>query len=101
MLEGYEEHDVVDRLMGELEAWTSPTSAWGAKAKVMTENIEHHIEEEEGEMFKTARQVFEDDELEELGDRMASARRRPRRSSSGRCASAHRLVGAGVATVSR
>ena len=44
---------------------------WGAKAKVMKENIEHHIEEEEGEMFKAARQVFDRAELEDLGRRMA------------------------------
>jgi hemerythrin-like domain-containing protein len=37
----------------------------------MAENIEHHIEEEEGEMFSKARQVFDDDELETLGERMA------------------------------
>ena len=43
---------------------------WGAKFTVMKENIEHHIEEEEGEMFKQARQVFDDDELEDLGRRM-------------------------------
>ena len=71
VLEGYEEHHVVDLLMGELEAIPVDDESWGAKAKVMKENIEHHIEEEEGEMFKTARQVFDDDELEELGDRMA------------------------------
>jgi hemerythrin-like domain-containing protein len=42
----------------------------GAKFTVMKENIEHHIEEEEGEMFKTARQAFDADELEQLGKRM-------------------------------
>jgi hemerythrin-like domain-containing protein len=36
----------------------------------MKENIEHHIEEEEGEMFKQARSVFETEELETLGARM-------------------------------
>ena len=36
----------------------------------MKENLEHHIEEEEGEMFKQARQVFDDAELEDLGNRM-------------------------------
>ena len=55
MLEGYEEHHVVDLLMGELERLRRDET-WGAKAKVMKENIEHHIEEEEGEMFKAARQ---------------------------------------------
>ena len=71
VLEGYEEHDVVSRLMGELDGMDSTDERFGPKAKVMAENIEHHIEEEEGEMFKTARQVFEETELDELGDRMA------------------------------
>jgi hemerythrin-like domain-containing protein len=47
---------------------------FGPKAKVMAENIEHHIEEEEGEMFSKARQVFDDDELEALGEKMARRR---------------------------
>ena len=78
MLEGYEEHHVVDMLMGELESLDVTDETWGAKAKVMKENIEHHIEEEEGEMFKKARQVFDREELEELGERMATRKRRPR-----------------------
>ena len=70
VLEGYEEHHVVDEIMGELEATRVTDETWGAKFKVMKENIEHHIEEEEGEMFKQARQVFDADELEQLGARM-------------------------------
>jgi hemerythrin-like domain-containing protein len=38
----------------------------------MKENIEHHIEEEEGEMFTQARRVFDKEELESLGERMAA-----------------------------
>ena len=70
VLEGYEEHSVVDTLMGELESLSVEDETWGAKAKVMIENIEHHIEEEEGEMFDKARQVFDRDELEQLGKAM-------------------------------
>jgi hemerythrin-like domain-containing protein len=70
VLEGYEEHDVVSRLMGELDGMEPTDERFGPKAKVMAENIEHHIQEEEGEMFKQARRVFEPDELEELGARM-------------------------------
>jgi hemerythrin-like domain-containing protein len=70
VLEGYEEHDVVDTLMGELEALDVDDETWGPKARVMIENIEHHIEEEEGDMFKKARQVFDRDELEQLGKAM-------------------------------
>jgi hemerythrin-like domain-containing protein len=71
VLEGYEEHHVVDVLMGELESLDVSDETWGAKASVMKENIEHHIEEEEGDMFKKARQVFDRQELEDLGERMA------------------------------
>jgi hypothetical protein len=70
-LEGYEEHHVVDLLMGELEELDVSDETWGAKAIVMKENVEHHIEEEEGEMFKQARRVFDRQELEDLGERMA------------------------------
>src|SRR6187401_3016174 len=70
VLEGFQEHHVVDLLMGELESLDVSDEAWGAKAIVMKENIEHHIEEEEGEMFKIARRVFDAEELEELGSRM-------------------------------
>jgi hemerythrin superfamily protein len=72
VLEGYEEHHVVDLLMGELEDLDVADETWGAKAMVMKENVEHHIEEEEGEMFPKARQVFARQELKELGARMTA-----------------------------
>jgi predicted DNA-binding protein len=72
VLEGFQEHHVVDLLIGELESLPVDDETWGAKALVMKENIEHHIEEEEGEMFKKARQVFEPEELRDLGERMAA-----------------------------
>ena len=71
MLEAYEEHHVVDTVMAELESLDVGDETWGAKATVMKENVEHHIEEEETEMFKQARQVFDSQELEDLGTRMA------------------------------
>jgi len=74
VLEGFEEHHVVDLLMSELEALPVEDETWGAKAVVMKENIEHHIEEEEGEMFKTARSVFDRAELDDLGRRMEERR---------------------------
>jgi hemerythrin-like domain-containing protein len=70
VLEGIEEHNVVDTIMGQLEV-TEPTDEfWGAKFKVMRESIEHHIEDEEGEMFPTAKKVFDATELDDLGTRM-------------------------------
>ena len=69
-LEGYEEHHVVDTVMAEIEGVAYDDEKWGAKFTVMKENLEHHIEEEEGEMFKQARQVFDQDELTQLGESM-------------------------------
>ena len=70
VLEAYEEHGVVDMVMAEIEGLSFEDEKWGAKFKVMKENIEHHIEEEENEMFKQARDVFETQELETLGQQM-------------------------------
>jgi hypothetical protein len=75
VLEGYQEHHVVDLVMKELEAMPVDDESWGAKAKVMRENVEHHMQEEEGEMFKQARAVFDRAELEDLGERMEARRR--------------------------
>ena len=69
-LEAFEEHHVVDLIVAELEATPVTDETWGAKLTVMKENLEHHIEEEEDEMFKQARQVMDHDELAELGDQM-------------------------------
>jgi hemerythrin superfamily protein len=72
VLEGIEEHNVVDNLLGELTDLASSHETWGAKATVMRENLEHHIEEEETSMFVKARQIFDRSELEALGKRMAA-----------------------------
>ena len=74
-LEGYEEHHVVDTVMGEMLELEVSDETWTAKFSVMKENLEHHIEEEEGEMFKQARQVFGDSELEDLGSRMEARKK--------------------------
>jgi hemerythrin-like domain-containing protein len=72
VLEGYEEHHVADLIVKELEGLAKNDEQWGAKFKVLKENIEHHIEEEEGEMFRTARGVLSREDLRQLGARMAA-----------------------------
>jgi hypothetical protein len=71
VLEGFQEHHVADLIVAELKQVSEGDERWGAKFKVLKENIEHHIEEEEGEMFRKARQIFSREELRELGERMA------------------------------
>ncbi len=75
VLEGFEEHHVADLILEELHEAGVSEEQWGAKFKVFKENIEHHIEEEEGPMFRTARGVMSRDELEALGAQMAKMKR--------------------------
>src|SRR6185369_16288491 len=51
-LEAFEEHNVVKQLLAELEELPKDDETWQAKLTVLKENVEHHVEEEEGEMFK-------------------------------------------------
>ena len=82
VLEGYEEHHAVDNIVEELIELDPSDETWGAKFTVMKENIEHHVEEEEGEMFEKARQVLGDEELDEIGE-MMEARREQLRAEAG------------------
>jgi hemerythrin superfamily protein len=73
-LEAFEEHRLVKQLLGELEKMDKGEEQWTARFTVLKENIEHHVEEEEGEMFPKARKVLSQDEAEELGTRMEAAK---------------------------
>jgi hypothetical protein len=68
--EAAEEHHVVEMVLPELEASDPASDEFTAKAKVLKELIEHHAGEEEKEMFKRAKVLMDEDELEELGMRL-------------------------------
>ena len=74
-LEAFEEHRVVKELLGELAAG-KPSDQWDAKLTVLKENVEHHVDEEENDMFGKAKDVLSDEEAEVLGDRMAAEKKR-------------------------
>ena len=75
VLEGYEEHHVADVILDELLDVPPETELWKAKVKVLKENVEHHMDEEEDELFKKARAVLNRDELESMGERMERIKR--------------------------
>ncbi len=74
-LEGIEEHNVVKQLLEELDSLPKETEQWTAKLTVLKENVEHHVEEEEGEMFKKARKVLSKQQVEDLGAQMEAAKK--------------------------
>jgi hemerythrin superfamily protein len=64
--ESLEEHHVVAILIEELKALDPKDERYDAKFNVLMENIEHHIKEEEGELFPEAEGVL-GDAVEHLG----------------------------------
>jgi hemerythrin superfamily protein len=77
-LEAYEEHDVVDTILAELEQTPFDDETWHAKLTVMRENLLHHIQEEEDEMFGQVRRLFDNATLESLGEQMRTIKARAR-----------------------
>jgi hemerythrin-like domain-containing protein len=44
------------------------TKEWAAKLKVLNENVEHHVEEEEDDLFEKAEDILSDEDAEEIGE---------------------------------
>ena len=57
MDEADEEHHVAKLLIAELGTMKASDDHWEAKFTVLSENILHHVKEEEGEMFPEARKL--------------------------------------------
>ncbi len=68
--EGYEEHGVAKTLLEEMNSMDVTSEVWTAKLKVLQEAIEHHVEEEEGDMFKDAREALSQEQIDEIGEKM-------------------------------
>jgi hemerythrin superfamily protein len=74
--EAYVEHDGAKVLIAEIEAGGPDEAFYDAKVKVLSEMIEHHVEEEEKRvegMFSQARKAGLD--VDTLGERMASEKK--------------------------
>lgn len=69
--EAKEEHRAVDSLvLPDLKATEPGSVEFSARVKVCKELLEHHIQEEEEEMFPQAKELLGDAKLEELGQQM-------------------------------
>jgi hemerythrin HHE cation binding domain-containing protein len=75
-LEAYEEHRVVKDLLSQLDAASSADEDWEARLTVLKENVEHHVDEEEGELFDKANDVLTGEQADDLGDRMQAEKNR-------------------------
>jgi hypothetical protein len=89
VLESYEEHHLVDEIIEELDDVTPEDERWPAKFKVLRENIEHHIKDEEEKLLKEAEQhaLMDQETDEEVETTATSEREADRRKTSGRSSS--------------
>ena len=81
-LEAYEEHDVVKKLLQQMSRAKSATEEWEAQGKVLQENVEHHVEEEENELFPKAEAALSEEDIETLGEQMEAEKERKQRTAS-------------------
>ena len=76
VMEGVEEHHVVDVLMDEIRELDPSNEHWTAKMTVLVENVRHHAEEEEEDLFPKLREAFGDAKLAEMGEKLEAAKKR-------------------------
>lgn len=69
-IEAYEEHREVKELLAQLEAMPPTDSSWNLLLMELRDNVEHHVEEEENELFVQARAVVNQQQLNELGQQL-------------------------------
>ena len=74
-LEAKEEHGLVDIILPKAIASDPSSDQFAARAKVLKDLILHHAKEEEKEMFKAAKELFDKDELKALGDQLQRRKR--------------------------
>jgi hemerythrin superfamily protein len=68
--EGIQEHHVAKTLIAEIKQQPDGDDEWVAKVQVLIENVEHHAEEEEKELFPPLRSRLSEEKLDDLGTRL-------------------------------
>jgi hypothetical protein len=70
VLESFEEHSVAEYALKRALATDPDDDSFDARVTVLKELIEHHVKEEEGELFPEIEKEIPKDELESLGEKM-------------------------------
>lgn len=72
LLEALEEHLGIKRVIADLLKVEPSDETFDAKIKVLKEQVEHHVEEEETDLFPKVRKLFDADQLEGIGQEMTA-----------------------------
>jgi hemerythrin superfamily protein len=74
VLEGLEEHHLIKTTLAELAELTADHERFDAKVQVLKEQVEHHVEEEESDMFPRIRKALDEQDLKDLGTALDAAK---------------------------
>jgi hemerythrin superfamily protein len=72
--EAFEEHKEVERLLEQMTRAIDDDAEFKALLSELKENVEHHVEKEEGEVFPAVEQHLSAQELNDLGKRYLDAK---------------------------
>ncbi|MGJ8547130.1 MAG: hemerythrin domain-containing protein [Sulfitobacter sp.] len=72
------EHQQMDDIMEELNEMDMSSSGWLTRFKTLKHDYEHHMDEEENEVFERAREVIPVDEIEGYGQRFKERKEKER-----------------------
>ena len=72
--EARQEHEEVEQLLLEIEDLATEETDFTSALAGLHETVEHHVAEEEGEMFPKIREIFDKEALERLGTELATAK---------------------------
>ncbi len=70
ILEAFVEHTSVKRLLADLLEADPAEPTFDAQIKVLQEQVDHHVKEEEGELFPAAKKVLSQDEMAAIAQEM-------------------------------
>jgi iron-sulfur cluster repair protein YtfE (RIC family) len=74
-LEAYEEHHVAKTVLAEIGKVSPSNERWKAKVSVLKEVVDHHIQEEEKELFKMAKKVLDTKEMQQITEKIQQGKK--------------------------
>ncbi|MBJ6748779.1 hemerythrin domain-containing protein [Geomonas anaerohicana] len=83
VLQAFEEHQVAKTLLGTFQSLAVDDERWMAKLQVLSEIVEHHMQEEEKEVFKLARKALGKEQQHEIALAFQRSKREGRKPSRG------------------
>jgi hemerythrin superfamily protein len=82
VLESYEEHAAAKKVIEDIRATEPGDDSYKPKITTLSEMVDHHVKEEEHDLFPSVKELFDEDELVELGQRLSELKARLQQQSA-------------------